>query len=299
LDIPVLDLEEKLKSGLYRIVANLSTGLDRQSNVVRISQPGAALGADDLQAGAAAPTAAELLLAKKAKFESGGKDDGGPEMQGEFFVADVGDKFVADDGDDLFSTDEVVDTPAEVYEFNVEVIENVDFLLNLVDALVQERGETISSFNYNESLRNKIEFSRAIRSDVYGGRDLPFPLYSLYEKIQSEIQSPPVSSNARTEIVTEIENAIYLSMIRLRFSNIAKVQRMTGFESMPGNPNLLNLKKINYIDIDEDFINGTDRGDFICRLVKFNLGNTNSLWYVNNNNLLNFNIENNIFRIIK
>ena len=74
---------------------------------------------------------------------------------------------------------------------------------------------------------------------------------------------------------------------------------MTGFESMPGNPNLLNLKKINYIDIDEDFINGTDRGDFICRLVKFNLGNTNSLWYVNNNNLLNFNIENNIFRIIK
>ena len=212
-----------------------------------------------------------------------GEDDSGSRWGGDS---------VADTGDDLFSTDEVIDTPAEVEE----IVVNVDFLLNLVDALVQERGETISSFNYDERLRNKEEFSRTIRGRR-GGRDLPFPLYSLYEKIQSEILG--VSSNASAGIVTEIENAIYLSMTRLRFSNIAKVQRMTGFESMPDNPNLLNLKKINYIDIDEDFINGTDRGDFICRLVKFNLGNTNSLWYVNNNNLLNFNIENNIFRIIK
>ena len=88
-------------------------------------------------------------------------------------------------------------------------------------------------------------------------------------------------------------------MIRLRFSNIVKVEKMTGFETMPSDSNLLNLKKITYTEIDEDFINNSDSGDFICKMVKYSPGDTNSLWYVNNNNLLNFNIENNIFRIIK
>jgi hypothetical protein len=293
------ELKEKLKLNTYRLLSNLNTGLGRPKVLADISQNGA-LGADDLATGDDPPpviivtTAEDELTKEKKKASSGGSSSdsvaptGGSKKSDETYSrAD----YLFDTGKDTFTEEEVIDTPAE----ENEIIANADFLLNLINAVVQEGGEIFSSFKYNETLRNKEEFLRSIRSRR-GGRTLPFPLYSLYENLQSEVQS--VSSRANFSF-TEIENAIYLSMIRLRFSNIVKVEKMTGFETMPSDSNLLNLKKITYTEIDEDFINNSDSGDFICKMVKYSPGDTNSLWYVNNNNLLNFNIENNIFRIIK
>lgn len=297
------ELKEKLKLNTYRLLSNLNTGLGRPKVLADISQNGA-LGADDLATGDDPPpviivtTAEDELTKEKKKASSGGSSSdsvaatGGSKKSDEssddtYSRAD----YLFDTGKDTFAEEEIIDTPAE----ENEIIANADFLLNLINAVVQEGGEIFSSFKYNETLRNKEEFLRSIRSRR-AGRTLPFPLYSLYENLQSEVQS--VSSRANFSF-TEIENAIYLSMIRLRFSNIVKVEKMTGFETMPSDSNLLNLKKITYTEIDEDFINNSDSGDFICKMVKYSPGDTNSLWYVNNNNLLNFNIENNIFRIIK
>jgi len=287
------ELKEKLKLNTYRLLSNLNTGLGRPKVLADISQNGA-LGADDLATGDEPPS----LAAQTKAFSGGSSSDsvaatGGSKKSDEssddtYSRAD----YLFDTGKDTFAEEEIIDTPAE----ENEIIANADFLLNLINAVVQEGGEIFSSFKYNETLRNKKEFLRSIRSRR-GGRTLPFPLYSLYENLQSEVQS--VSSRANFSF-TEIENDIYLSMIRLRFSNIVKVEKMTGFETMPSDSNLLNLKKITYTEIDEDFIiNNSDSGDFICKMVKYSPGDTNSLWYVNNNNLLNFNIENNIFRIIK
>jgi hypothetical protein len=292
------ELKEKLKLNTYRFLSNLNTGLGRPKVLADISQNGA-LGAADLATGGEPPpviivTTAEDEPAKKTAGGSssdsvaptGGSKKSDESSDDAYSRAD----YLFDTGKDTFAEEEVIDTPAE----ENEIIANADFLLNLINAVVQEGGEIFSSFKYNETLRNKEEFLRSIRSRR-GGRTLPFPLYSLYENLQSEVQS--VSSRANFSF-TEIENAIYLSMIRLRFSNIVKVERMTGFETMPGDSNLLNLKKITYTEIDENFIRNSDSGDFICKMVKYSPGDTNSLWYVNNNNLLNFNIENNIFRII-
>ena len=303
------DLEEKFKLNTYRLLANLNTGLGRPKVLGDISTASIVLGADDLVTGDEPPpvltiTTTEEEPAPKTKTET---DDG---SSSDSLRLSTGSKksdessddtysradSLIDTGKDTFAREEVVDTPAEE---NI-IIPNADFLLNLIHAAVQEGGEIFSSFKYNEALRNKEEFLRSIRSlSGSGVLTLPFPLYSLYENLQSEVQS--VSSRTNFSF-TEIENAIYLSMIRLRFSNIVKIERMTGFETMSDNPDLLNLKKITYTEINEDFINNEgqgDSGDFICRMVKYSPGDTNSLWYVNNNNLLNFNIENNIFRIIK
>lgn len=233
-------------------------------------------------------------------------------------VVDVGDDFKRETADSILqgaiANNELRPTEEETTEL-VEAIYNInENITNLEDlnSAVQNNLELLivfldyiesviqNPYSYNQKLvdsrlRTPEVLIRSIRNlsgpleNAVGGRQvrriaLPYPVYALYEALQSSEQGRLTFSWAGGQQV--LEQPINSSFIRFNFANIKEVQALTGFSLLANGE--VSLKDPIFTKISET---PQDKSLLFCRVSNYNIGNENNLWYLNNNNTLHLPAE--------
>ena len=188
----------------------------------------------------------------------------------------------------------------DLNELNVTIENRLNILtlfLDYVENLI-ENPANYDSVLLNASLRNPVQFLESIRSikgtPTIGPDDapiteiqLPYPLYSLYETFQT------TEADGRITFFwggdhTILQNPLNSSLIRFNFANIKEIQVLTGFKSLENGQPDLRSPVFGIKTTDEDL---ESSGLLFCKMSNYNIGNKNTMWYLNNRNLLNLKSE--------
>ena len=200
----------------------------------------------------------------------------------------------------------------------VEAIYNLDENfedLDELNATIESRLSVLTLFldyvenliehptNYNAALidaglRNPVQLLESIRSmkgtqtSGPGGTliteiQLPYPLYSLYETLQATEADGRITFFWGGDRTT-LQNPLNSSLIRFNFANIKEIQVLTGFKSLENGQPDLRSPVFGIKPTDEDL---ESSGLLFCKMSNYNIGNKNTMWYLNNRNLLNLKSE--------
>ena len=116
---------------------------------------------------------------------------------------------------------------------------------------------------------------------------LPYPLYSLYETLQATEADGRITFFWGGDRTT-LQNPLNSSLIRFNFANIKEIQVLTGFKSLENGQPDLRSPVFGIKPTDEDL---ESSGLLFCKMSNYNIGNKNTMWYLNNRNLLNLKSE--------
>jgi len=168
----------------------------------------------------------------------------------------------------------------------------LDYIENLIEHPT-DYGTTL----LDPSLRNPTDFLRSI--EVRGARrlgptgmrefseiKLPYPLYSLYETFQTTPDQGRITffwAGGQTVL----QNPLNSSFIRFNFANIKEIQTLTGFGTLANGQSDLRRPIFERIQA-ENFEPGST---LFCKMSNYNIGNKNTIWYLNSSNLLGLKAE--------
>jgi len=191
-----------------------------------------------------------------------------------------------EDDERVFSSDTTSTSPAPL-------VGNV--FLDLLDDFIENYPHLSHQGDYRIKSRTK----RSLREAFFGlgNVELPSQLYALYENIVPPVYARPRSTTFSWNSKDILENPINIPVIRLNFANIGTIESLVGFETLQDNT--LNLLKPKYKLANLEKVLDNDFGTFLCRIKNYNFKNHEKAWYLDNDNLLSFNYENEHFYMRK
>ena len=196
----------------------------------------------------------------------------------------------------IYSIDESFE---DLDELNATIENRLSVLTQFLD-YVENLIEHPNSYQHtllNPRRRNPAQFLESIRriegtsitspdgSSISEIR-LPYPLYSLYETFQTTEEQRRITFFWGGD-QTVLQKPLNSSFIRFNFANIKEIQTLTGFRTLENGQSDLRNPIFERIQA-ESFEPGST---LFCKMSNYNIGNKNTIWYLNNRNLLSLKAE--------
>ena len=196
----------------------------------------------------------------------------------------------------IYSIDENFE---DLDELNATIENRLSVLTQFLD-YVENLIEHPNSYQHtllNPRRRNPAQFLESIRriegtsitnadgSSISEIR-LPYPLYSLYETFQTTEEQRRITFFWGGD-QTVLQKPLNSSFIRFNFANIKEIQTLTGFRALENGQSDLRNPIFERIQA-ENFEPGST---LFCKMSNYNIGNKNTIWYLNNRNLLSLKAE--------